>query len=151
MTAAAARAQLAPGGEAVVQILKTLHGGHGGKLSLVRVLRGSLKEGAVLHGDDGGEARIGGILSLSGDRQTKRNLAAEGRDVVLVSKDLPMRVKASAVGLTAEEYRAELVVESGWTGMTELDVPGTVVDLLCSPLHPMMSRSRLSVNTTVCC
>ncbi len=58
------------------------------------------------------------------------NLAAEGREVVLVSKDLPMRVKASAVGLDAEEYRAETVVETGWTGMTELDVPGTVVDSL---------------------
>jgi PhoH-like ATPase len=70
-----------------------------------------------------------------GDNDTRilavaRNLAAEGRDVVLVSKDLPMRVKASSVGLTAEEYRAELVVESGWTGMAELDVPGTVVDQL---------------------
>ncbi|MFC6237371.1 PhoH family protein [Longivirga aurantiaca] len=59
-----------------------------------------------------------------------KNLAADGRDVVLVSKDLPMRVKASAVGLAAEEYRAETVVETGWTGMTELDVPGTVVDAL---------------------
>jgi PhoH-like ATPase len=59
-----------------------------------------------------------------------RNLAAEGRDVVLVSKDLPMRVKASAVGLAAEEYLAELVVESGWTGMTELEVAPAVVDAL---------------------
>lgn len=50
------------------------------------------------------------------------NFRAEGRDVTLVSKDLPMRVKASAVGLTAEEYRAELAAESGWTGMTELEV-----------------------------
>ena len=59
-----------------------------------------------------------------------RNLAAEGREVVLVSKDLPMRVKASAVGLDAEEYRAELVVTSGWTGMTELDVSSTDVATL---------------------
>ncbi len=43
-------------------------------------------------------------------------LAAEGCDVVLVSKDLPLRVKAASIGLAAEEYRAELVVESGWTG-----------------------------------
>ncbi len=57
------------------------------------------------------------------------NYAAEGRDVVLVSKDLPMRVKASAVGLTAEEYRAELaIVESGWTGMTEVEVSAEEVD-----------------------
>ena len=50
------------------------------------------------------------------------NLGAEGHDVTVVSKDLPMRVKASAVGLAAEEYRHELVVDTGWTGMTEIDV-----------------------------
>ena len=49
-----------------------------------------------------------------------RNLAAEGADVTLVSKDLPMRVKASAVGLAAEEYRGSGAVESGWTGMAEV-------------------------------
>lgn len=51
-----------------------------------------------------------------------KNLSAEGQDVCVVSKDLPMRVKASAVGLDAEEYRAELAVDSGWTGMAELEV-----------------------------
>lgn len=47
------------------------------------------------------------------------NLSAEGHDVVMVSKDLPMRVKASSVGIAAQEYRAQLAVESGWRGMTE--------------------------------
>ena len=70
-----------------------------------------------------------------GDNDTRilavaRNLQAEGRDVVLVSKDLPMRVKASAVGLTAEEYLAELVIESGWTGMAELEVGADAIDAL---------------------
>lgn len=70
-----------------------------------------------------------------GDNDTRilavaHNLRAEGDDVVLVSKDLPMRVKASSVGLAAEEYRAELVVESGYTGMTEIDVAGEDVDRL---------------------
>nr|WP_267898092.1 PhoH family protein [Spongiactinospora gelatinilytica] len=64
-----------------------------------------------------------------GDNDTRiltvaRSLAAEGCDVVLVSKDLPMRIKAASIGLVAEEYRAELVAESGWTGMTELQVTG---------------------------
>jgi PhoH-like ATPase len=58
------------------------------------------------------------------------NFKSEGRDVTLVSKDLPMRVKASAVGLQAEEYRAELAVESGWTGLAELDVAGEDLDRL---------------------
>ncbi len=70
-----------------------------------------------------------------GDNDTRilavaRNLANEGRRVTIVSKDLPMRVKASACGMDAEEYRAELAVESGWTGMAELDVTTEEMDLL---------------------
>ncbi|MBK9725690.1 MAG: PhoH family protein [Candidatus Lutibacillus vidarii] len=59
-----------------------------------------------------------------------KNLSDEGYDVAVVSKDLPLRVKASAVGLPAEEYRAELAVESGWTGMAELDVTVAELDAL---------------------
>jgi PhoH-like ATPase len=58
------------------------------------------------------------------------NLAAEGRDVVLVTKDTPLRVKAGAVGLPADEYRAQDVVNSGWTGMAELAVRQADVDAL---------------------
>jgi PhoH-like ATPase len=58
------------------------------------------------------------------------NLRTEGADVTLVSKDLPMRVKASSVGLAAEEYRAELAIETGYTGMSELEVAADVVDRL---------------------
>ncbi len=58
------------------------------------------------------------------------NLANDGADVVLVSKDLPMRVKASSVGLAAEEYRAELAIESGYTGTHEMEVAGTDLDRL---------------------
>ncbi|MDQ1664693.1 MAG: PhoH-like ATPase [Actinomycetota bacterium] len=58
------------------------------------------------------------------------NLAAEGADVTLVSKDLPMRVKASAVGITAAEYRGTGTVESGFTGMAEVTVTSEVVDAL---------------------
>ncbi|MDJ0342733.1 PhoH family protein [Streptomyces sp. H10-C2] len=59
-----------------------------------------------------------------------RNLQAEGYDVTVVSKDLPLRVKASSVGLAAEEYRAELAITSGWTGMEELLVDAEEVDRL---------------------
>jgi PhoH-like ATPase len=85
-------------------------------------------------GDEGGTVRVelnhtdSQVLPAGfrlGDNDTRIlavacGLAAEGRDVVLVSKDLPLRVKAASIGLAAEEYRAELVVESGWTGMAEL-------------------------------
>ena len=70
-----------------------------------------------------------------GDNDTRilavaRSLAADDRRVTLVSKDLPMRVKAAAVGLAAEEYRAELTPATGWTGMVELEVAGELVDVL---------------------
>src|ERR1700712_4345662 len=48
------------------------------------------------------------------------NLSNDGLDVVVVSKDLPLRVKAASIGLAAEEYRAELAVDSGWTGTAEI-------------------------------
>ena len=43
-----------------------------------------------------------------------------------------MRVKASSVGLEAEEYRAEMAIESGWTGMVEIDVAPEDIDLVYS-------------------
>ena len=70
-----------------------------------------------------------------GDNDTRilavaKNLANEGHAVVVVSKDLPLRVKASAVGLDAQEYRAEQSVDSGWTGIQELDITTDELDAL---------------------
>jgi PhoH-like ATPase len=59
-----------------------------------------------------------------------KNLMADGRKVVLVTKDLPLRVKASSVGVEAQEYRAELASSSGWTGMVEESVGSTIIDAL---------------------
>lgn len=95
-------------------------------------------------GEDGGTLRVelnhSDVHCLPaglrlGDNDTRilavaRNLADEGAAVTVVSKDLPMRVKAASVGLAAEEYRAELAVESGWTGMTELDIDADLLDVL---------------------
>lgn len=50
------------------------------------------------------------------------NLANEGEDVTVVSKDLPMRVKAASIGLEAQEYRAELAVNAGYSGVMHLDL-----------------------------
>ncbi|MFP5417083.1 MAG: PhoH family protein [Actinomycetes bacterium] len=64
------------------------------------------------------------ILAVAG------NFAREGRDVVLVTKDLPLRVKAAAVGVAAEEYRHELPADSGWTGMTSAELSPAEMDEL---------------------
>jgi PhoH-like ATPase len=60
-----------------------------------------------------------------GDNDTRilavaQNLANDGLNVTVVSKDLPLRVKAASIGLAAEEYRAELAVDSGWTGIDSI-------------------------------
>ncbi len=58
------------------------------------------------------------------------NLAAENPAVTLVTKDIPLRVKAGAVGLEADEYRAQEVTPSGWTGMADVDVQQELLDEL---------------------
>lgn len=109
----------------------------------LRIRHGRL-DAPVPMGDQGGTLRVElnhtDPMSLPagfrlGDNDTRilavaRNLANEGYDVCVVSKDLPMRVKASAVGLDAEEYRHEQTVDSGWTGMAELDVTAEELDAL---------------------
>jgi PhoH-like ATPase len=111
----------------------------------LRVQHGRL-DSPVPIGDEGGTLRVE-LNHTSpdalpsgfrlGDNDTRilavaKNLADEGADVVLVSKDLPLRIKASAVGLEAAEYRAETISDSdtGYSGMTELDVAAADLDEL---------------------
>jgi PhoH-like ATPase len=65
------------------------------------------------------------------------NLAGEGLEVTVVSKDLPLRVKAASLGLAAEEYRAELAVDSGWTGQTD-------ITLSSEQMNQLYDNERLS-------
>lgn len=101
----------------------------------LRVHHGTLDKPIPVN-DDGGTVRVElnhtdqDVLPSGfrlGDNDTRilavaANLRSEGNAVTVVSKDLPMRIKASAMGIDAEEYRAELAVESGWTGMREIQV-----------------------------
>jgi PhoH-like ATPase len=74
----------------------------------------------------------------------------DGKDVVLVTKDLPLRVKASSVGVEAEEYLAELVSSSGWTGIVELTVGSNVIDdLYASDFADHEEAHTLPIHTGV--
>lgn len=76
------------------------------------------------------------------------HLGAEGEDVTIVSKDLPMRVKAASVGIAAEEYLAEQAHDSGWTGMASLDVSSDdISDLYDSEVGTSDEVIGLPVNT----
>ena len=84
------------------------------------------------------------ILAIS------KNLMSDGKNVVLVTKDLPLRVKASSVGVEAQEYLAELVSNSGWTGIEEINVShGVIDDLYASEFADHESAHQLPVHTGV--
>ncbi|WP_052274143.1 PhoH family protein [Arthrobacter sp. L77] len=114
-----------------------------GLLDDLRVAHGGLDRDVPL-GDEGGTLRVElnhvspDVLPVgfrSGDNDARilavaKSLAVGGRDVTVVSKDLPLRLKASAMGLKAEEYRSEFVRDSGWTGVVELDATVEEVDTL---------------------
>jgi PhoH-like ATPase len=116
---------------------------------VLRMLEGlRLAHGSLLRpmpaNDEGGTLRVevnhtemaGFPAALSGETNdhrilaVARNLATEGRDVTIVTKDLPLRLKASIVGLEADEYRNELASDSNWSGVAELDVDGGTIDTL---------------------
>ena len=79
-----------------------------------------------------------------------KNLMSDGKNVVLVTKDLPLRVKASSVGVEAQEYLAELVSNSGWTGIEEINVSHSVIDeLYASDFADHESAHQLPVHTGI--
>jgi PhoH-like ATPase len=78
------------------------------------------------------------------------NLSNDGLDVVVVSKDLPLRVKAASIGLAAQEYRAELAVDSGWTGVAEIDVSGEqMAELYDNETMSTRLVQDLAINTSL--
>ncbi|MBN9175926.1 MAG: PhoH family protein [Microbacterium sp.] len=76
------------------------------------------------------------------------HLAQDGQEVTVVSKDLPMRVKAASLGINAEEYLAEQAVDSGWTGIADIHLSGDdISDLYESEVASSDEVRGLPVNT----
>lgn len=74
------RLGIEPKGEALVQVFKTLHAAHVGKLSIARVWRGEISDGMTLGGQ-----RLSGIYHLFGAKQEKLPKAIAG-DVVALGR-----------------------------------------------------------------
>jgi len=76
------------------------------------------------------------------------NLARDGAEVTVVSKDLPMRVKAASLGLSTEEYLAEQAMDSGWTGIASIDLSGDEIsDLYETEVGVSEAVKGLPINT----
>jgi elongation factor G len=98
--ATAERLGLAQGNETVVQVMKTLHTGHAGKLSIARVLRGTIGDGTELMGPEGSVGRVSGVLRLLGQQTAKREPASAGEVVGLGKLD------GAATGMTLASGKA---------------------------------------------
>jgi PhoH-like ATPase len=99
----------------------------------LRVTHGRL-DAPVPVGEDGGTLHVelnhsdprvlpAGFRNDSNDSRimvVALNLRGEGRNVSLITKDVPLRVKAAAVGLDTDDYRLHDAKDAGWTGMAEL-------------------------------
>ncbi|MEM7093161.1 MAG: PhoH family protein [Actinomycetota bacterium] len=112
-------------------------------LEAIRIEHGRIDEPAVIN-DRGGSIRVElnhvhldsmpeafrdgtndeRILSVA------KNLADAGEHAVLVTRDLPMRLRASVLGLAADEYRTEFASDPGWTGVVDFAVEPADIDRL---------------------
>ncbi|TPI47925.1 elongation factor G [Mesorhizobium sp. B2-9-1] len=77
----------APDGQTVVQVMKTIHTAHGGKLSVSRVLSGQLADAAELFLSNGDTAKVSGIYRMLGKDQSKLTSAKAGDTVALGKLD----------------------------------------------------------------
>jgi elongation factor G len=76
------------GGEALAYVLKTLHTGHAGKTSVVRVLAGQIGDGVTLSTPEREAGRVSGTFKLVGQTVEKRGPATAGETVALGKLDL---------------------------------------------------------------
>lgn len=132
-------------------------------LERLRLEHGSLTEPLPVN-DQGGTLRVelnhqsldGLPASMKADNNDHRilavahNLRNEGHQVVVVTKDLPLRLKASIVGLEADEYRNELAADTSWTGYVDLAVePDDIDDLFTHRVLDLPEARDLPCNTGV--
>ncbi|MBB6014388.1 elongation factor G [Aquamicrobium lusatiense] len=91
----------------LVQVMKTIHTSHGGKLSVSRVLAGQLSDGAELFLPNGEAAKVSGLYRMFGKDQTKIADAATG-DTVALGKLESVRTGAP---LTSAKGGREFLIE----------------------------------------
>jgi PhoH-like ATPase len=101
-----------------IPLAKTGHKDAGGKLYFQTMLLDVQLPAGLPQGK--ADNQILGVVKSLREREAGQ---PKGRDVVLVSKDINMRVKARALGLAAEDYFNDKVLEDGdllYTGVLQL-------------------------------
>ena len=81
------RLGLKPSADPIVQVLKTFHTAHGGKMSVARVLNGEVAEGSTFLAPRRDAGRVSGVFGVMGGSFTRRGPAKAGETVALGKLD----------------------------------------------------------------
>ncbi|WP_431284617.1 elongation factor G [Humitalea sp. 24SJ18S-53] len=133
----AARRGVDSAGAPLAQVFRTLQAGHAGRLSFVRLWRGTLEDGATLGGQ-----RVGGIYRFPGG-ETEKLRQAEAGDLVALGRLEGVRTGATlggpllpfpappptvyALSIVPEERNDEVRLSTGLQRLTEEDPALTLV------------------------
>lgn len=109
------------GGGTVVQVMKSIHTSHGGKLSVARILEGGISDAVELYGPGGKSVKVSGIYKLLGKDQVKIASAGVGDTVALGKLD------DAATGDTLTSAK------SGMPRLTDLRPPQPVFSFALKP------------------
>jgi elongation factor G len=77
----------APAAGTLMQVMKSVHTPHGGKLSIARILSGTVNDGIELITSGGASVKVSGIYRMLGTQQTKLSSASTGETVALGKLD----------------------------------------------------------------
>jgi elongation factor G len=120
-----------PSGKSALQIMKTTHTPHGGKLSLARVLSGTISDATEVFSSSGATGKVSGIYRMLGKDQSKIPAAEEGETVALGKLD------DVATGDTISTAK-------GISALVELDVPSPV---FTTALRPRERKDDVKLST----
>jgi elongation factor G len=96
------------GSESVAYVLKTLNTGHGGKMSVARVLSGQAADGTIFISGEGDVGRVAGVFKLLGQNTEKRGPAALGETVALAKLDKARTGETMTAGRQAHAALAKV-------------------------------------------
>ena len=118
----------------VLQVMKTIHTPHGGKLSVARVLAGAIGDATELWDAAGRTGRVSGLYRLMGKEQNKLSRADEGETAALGKLD------DVATGATLS------VTKGSAPALVELELPPPVYAMA---LRPRERKDEVKLSTSL--
>ena len=124
----------ASSGGATAQIVKSFHTPHGGKLSIARVLSGTIADGTELTATSGNTVKVSGIYRMLGKDQSKQASATEGETVALGKLD------------EADTGDALVADKNAKARLAEIAAPGPVFAIA---LRPRERKDEVKLSTAL--